>query len=730
MKLLRPHDRLALCLRAAALLSVLGVVSFAEPDLDQELADAFQKAAARVTPGIVLIETAGGLERVDRVLKGEGPTTGTVISQDGYIATSTFNFGHKPASIFVVLPDGSRRQAKLVASDRTRLVTLLKVEANDLAVPTPSPKSGLRVGQWVLALGRGWSSETPAVSAGIISALNRVWGKAVQTDAKVSPANYGGPLVDLDGRVIGILVPLSPMAEGETAGFEWYDSGIGFAAPLEDFLEVLPRLREGKDLERGILGVQFQGSLFEPNLKVVRTAYKSPAAEAGILKDDQILALDDKPVRTQVDLRCLLAGKYAGDTVSLKVQRGDKELAVKCVLADKLRSYERPMLGILPSRKPDKEKGVVIRHVFPGSAAEAAKLQAGDRILKSNDRELGPSDFRGLAWQVWSAQPEETVKLEVARGKETLKTEAKLLPATADVPDRLEPETWVPEPEPAPKKAEEKDEKTKEAKEPPKKEDAEKKPETPAPASKDGEKKEEAEKKPEAPAPASKDGEEKEETDKAAEKKEPEKPKTGEIRKSLKSPERAYWAYVPANYDPRRPMALVVWLHPRGATIEDEVKAAWKKHAEERNICILGVLAGNTDPWGRTDENAVSAAIADLQAAYKIDGGRVVIHGHGEGAALAFKMAFAQRGRFRGVLVSELPRRGQVQPDAPPVPMSFLIPFVKDSRSASATGETVKALKDVFHAVVLREIPPPEKGYLPQEIVDLAARWLDSFERI
>src|SRR5438045_3720475 len=82
-----------------------------------------------------------------------------------------------------------------------------------------------------LALGRTWASADapPSVSVGIISALDRIWGKAVQTDAKVSPVNYGGPLVDVQGRVQGILVPASPRGQDETAGHEWYDSGIGFA---------------------------------------------------------------------------------------------------------------------------------------------------------------------------------------------------------------------------------------------------------------------------------------------------------------------------------------------------------------------------------------------------------------------------------------------------------------------------------------------------------------------
>src|SRR5690606_17319965 len=112
--------------------------------------------------------------------------------------------------------------------------------------PPAFPKKEVRIGLWSLALGRALDpdiADTPSISIGIISAIGRIWGKAIQTDAKVSPTNYGGPLLSIDGRVFGVLVPASPQGDGETAGVEWYDSGIGFAVPLEDIFAVLPRLK-------------------------------------------------------------------------------------------------------------------------------------------------------------------------------------------------------------------------------------------------------------------------------------------------------------------------------------------------------------------------------------------------------------------------------------------------------------------------------------------------------
>jgi serine protease Do len=96
------------------------------------------------------------------------------------------------------------------------------------------PRDETFVGQWVVAMGIGFGDAEPALTAGIISAASRISAKAIQTDANLSPANYGGPLVDLDGRIVGICVPLSPGGKQEGAGAEWYDSGIGFAVPIRN----------------------------------------------------------------------------------------------------------------------------------------------------------------------------------------------------------------------------------------------------------------------------------------------------------------------------------------------------------------------------------------------------------------------------------------------------------------------------------------------------------------
>src|SRR5262249_59849676 len=132
---------------------------------------------------------------------------------DGSIIPSTFTFANKPTAIFIAVPGHKDRYvAKEVARDTTRMLTLLKIDANNLPVPAFVPEGEMRIGQTALAMGRGLDTleRLPTVSVGIISALHRIWGKARQTDAKVAPLNYGGPLLGPTGRAHGIPVPGPP----------------------------------------------------------------------------------------------------------------------------------------------------------------------------------------------------------------------------------------------------------------------------------------------------------------------------------------------------------------------------------------------------------------------------------------------------------------------------------------------------------------------------------------
>jgi len=320
---------------------------------------AFRAAVGRVLPSVVRIETYGGVfdpaklaptptrpgsrgrgrpggrsRRIRAVGRpGEGPTTGLVIASDGYIVTSTFEFADAPPIITVALADGTRHVARLLGHDETRKLCVLKIDVEGLPVPATVGPDDLRVGQWAVSVGVGYGAEDPAISAGIVSATGRVFGRAVQTDANLSPANYGGPLVDIDGRVIGMCVPLSPRGGGALGGVQWYDSGIGFAVPLAGLEDVLEQMKRGEMIRAGRIGVQVAPGGKEGGVGVREIVPDSGAADAGLQKDDVILAFDGQTVRDVTHLRQLVGRHVAGDTVTLTVRRGEEELEIRVTLS-------------------------------------------------------------------------------------------------------------------------------------------------------------------------------------------------------------------------------------------------------------------------------------------------------------------------------------------------------------------------------------------------------------
>lgn len=389
--------------------------------LEQAEEQAFKEAAVLASPSIVRIDTVGGLDIVGRTLTSTAPTTGLIVSEDGFIVSSAFNFLSKPASVLITLPDGRRFPAKTIATDRLRMVTLLKIEVNGLKVPAPAPKAGIKVGQWSIALGRTYDSALPSISVGIVSAVGRVWGKAIQTDAKISPVNYGGPLVDTEGRVMGILVPLSPQGNSESAGVEWYDSGIGFAIPLEDIFAVLDRLKLGKDLRPGLTGVAIKSAdLYAVQPVIDRVRYDSPASRAGFKAGDVIETVNSQPIKRLVQLFDQLKSRLEGETIAMTVSRGEEKITKQLTLVGELPAYEVAFLGMLPERNPDSaagEQGVGVRYVYSGSPAAQSGIQKGDRLLKLNGKAI--EGVNNLRDQLSRIRPKTEVQFDVLREDKT-----------------------------------------------------------------------------------------------------------------------------------------------------------------------------------------------------------------------------------------------------------------------------------------------------------------------
>lgn len=327
--------------------------------------EAFRGPIEKMRPFLVRIETVGGsqprgainfggqdeddpdrpaafLETLgSRFVVSDGPTTGIVYSADGLIITSSFNFVRDPVLISVILSDGRRLSADLVARDQVRKIALLKIDATGLAVPPWTNPTELRVGQWAVALGLGFGGSQPSITTGIVSAARRMNGNAFQTDAKLNPGNYGGPVCDIHGRILGMAVPMG-QRPGELAGLELYDSGVGFALPKNRVDAIVDTLKNGKSFYRGWLGISIDGSVSDA-VAVANVASPSPMEKAGVKPGDVIIRANDRPLKNFGHLVQALYLIPAGETARLRVRREEKEFDVTVTLA---RITE---LGPLPS---------------------------------------------------------------------------------------------------------------------------------------------------------------------------------------------------------------------------------------------------------------------------------------------------------------------------------------------------------------------------------------------
>jgi len=392
-----------------------GRVTADGPDLDEEAS--FRAAAAAVAPSVVRVEVAGvsaaGLTGPVEASPASGPSSGLVVGADGWVVATTFAVPKDASQAVVTLPDGTRHVARVTGRDLARGLVLLKIDvpapAAGLAVPLAASRESFEVGQWTLVLGRSLNPTEPSIGVGILSATSRAWGRAVQTDASVSPANYGGALVDIRGRVIGVLAPLPAETAGMMAGTELYDSGIGFAVPLVDILAVLPRLQAGETLVPGVMGIGYASRDPFTSAPVVATCRAgSPAARAGMRVGDRIVEAAGQPVTRVAQLRHALAPLYAGDPIELVVSRGPagERVPLRIDLVGSLPPWRRTVLGVVPTRvvsgpgepaagagkpageaeRPTADPGVEVAWVWPEGPAARAGIQPGDRITAVRER--------------------------------------------------------------------------------------------------------------------------------------------------------------------------------------------------------------------------------------------------------------------------------------------------------------------------------------------------------
>jgi len=325
----------------------------------QELQEVLHSAMDKVGPSTVTVQTFGGTRKVEGPkwkpiptakpkpgekpkrrpgplgMKGfkqsQGATTGIILSPDGWVLISKFALSYDPSTILVTLADGRSFNAVRKGEDVSRQIALVKIEAEGLPVPEFLPPTEVTVGQWAFVMGRTFSATDPSVHMGVVSATRRVFGRAIQIDAYTSPANYGGPVVDIEGRVMGIAVPMD--ASGRKANIGLYDSGVGFAASIADIQELLQRMKQGEVLHRGFLGVVTDPAFLGPGARLTKVNKESVAYRAKIRKGHVVTQVDGIQIANSFHLQMLVGNKMAGDPVHLRVKsKGGEEFGTTVFL--------------------------------------------------------------------------------------------------------------------------------------------------------------------------------------------------------------------------------------------------------------------------------------------------------------------------------------------------------------------------------------------------------------
>lgn len=306
-------------------------------DVDREAMDAYSRsvssAAERVGPAVVKVEAAGRRGR-----GGQG--SGVIFDSAGRVLTNE-HVVRGAGSLTVGLADGRRFPAAVEGADPLVDLAVLRLPTSGHTLPVAELFSGpLKVGQLVVAIGNPYGLNW-TVTAGVISALGRSLPVApglelrdlVQTDVPINPGNSGGPLVDSQGRVVGITTAVMPFARG-----------VGFAVPVSTALAALARFQEARSHDGhrlGISGMTYplnDGVAREHRLAqasgvlVLEVLSGSPAAKASLRAQDIIVAVDGRAVGGVADIRPLLERAAAGDGFEVRFLRGTRLGKTKVVL--------------------------------------------------------------------------------------------------------------------------------------------------------------------------------------------------------------------------------------------------------------------------------------------------------------------------------------------------------------------------------------------------------------
>jgi len=419
--------------------------------------EAFTAVADRVTPSVVNVSTVGkkvalpsgedperfkeffGEEFYERYFKrrpreeARASGSGVIVDPNGYILTN-YHVIENAQEIIVRLSDARKFTATLVGSDPKTDLAVLKVETS---APLPAAELGdsdnLRVGQWAIAIGNPFGLDR-TVTVGIISATARTrvgvaaYENFIQTDASINPGNSGGPLLNLDGRVIGVNTAI--VASGQ---------GIGFSIPINMAKDVMRQLMTRGRVVRGWLGIVIQDvsdelaqsfGVREREGVLLADVMKGGPGEAGGLRaGDIIVEFAGTPIKEVPDLQRRVAAIAPGEAVGVKVLRESAPVTLKIAVGEM--PGEEPVASANPgddvwgftvealtgdmARRLNLPiaSGALVTEVVVGGLADKAGFRRGDVIVEVNQRPV--FDVASLKRALQALKPGESVPIYVHR---------------------------------------------------------------------------------------------------------------------------------------------------------------------------------------------------------------------------------------------------------------------------------------------------------------------------
>jgi len=423
----------------------------------RSLEDAFTSVADRVTPAVVNVSTLSskastpgedperfreffGEEFYDKYFKrrpredARASGSGVIVDPNGYILTNN-HVVENAREITVRLSDSRKFTATLVGRDPKTDLAVLKIDSpNPLPVAEMGDSDRLKVGQWAIAIGNPFGLDR-TVTVGIISATARTrvgvatYENFIQTDASINPGNSGGPLLNLDGRVIGVNTAI--VASGQ---------GIGFSIPINEARLVMNHLIKSGRVVRGWLGVAIQdvteelsrsfGVREREGVLVADVIKGGPAEQAGVRPGDVVVEFNGSKIKEVPDLQRRVANVTPGEKVKLIVVRDKQRVPVSVAIGEMpaedrtVAAVERETEGLgmqveaLAADAAERlglpfSQGLIVIDIATGGPADRAGLRRGDVILEVDRRPL--MDVTGLSRALAAAPTGTPVLLYVHR---------------------------------------------------------------------------------------------------------------------------------------------------------------------------------------------------------------------------------------------------------------------------------------------------------------------------